>query len=87
MSAPHSIGRHSTGVAKVLSMISGTPWVCAALANFSMSSTVNAGLAMVSPKTALVFGRNAASNSSAVQSGETKVKSMPMRFIVTAKRL
>ena len=42
---------------------------------------------MVSPKTARVSGRKAASSSASVQSGSTKVKSMPMRFIVTAKRL
>ena len=37
------------GVAKVLSTMRGTPWAWAARANFSMSSTVRAGLAMVSP--------------------------------------
>ena len=87
MSAPHSKGRQLMGVAKVLSRIRGTPWLWAALANFSMSSTVRAGLAMVSPKTALVLGRKAASSSSGVQSGSTKVNSMPIRFMVTAKRL
>ena len=87
MSAPHSKGRQFTGVAKVLSIIRGTPWAWAALANFSMSSTVRAGFAMVSPNTALVFGRNAAASSSSVQSGETKVNSRPMRFMVTANRL
>ena len=55
ISAPHSIGRQFTGVGKVLSTISGTPWRCAACANFSMSRTVRAGFAMVSPKTAFVF--------------------------------
>ena len=39
------------------------------------------------PKTALVLGRKAALSSSAVQSGSTKVNSMPMRFMVTANRL
>ena len=87
MSQPNSKGWQSTGVAKVLSMIRGTPWAWAALANFSISSTVRAGLAMVSPKTALVLGRKAASSSSSVQSGATKVNSTPMRFMVTAKRL
>ena len=87
MSAPHSKGRQFTGVAKVLSTMRGTPWAWATLANFSKSSTVRAGLAMVSPKTALVSGRKAASSSASVQSGSTKVKLMPMRFIVTAKRL
>ena len=37
--------------------------------------------------TALVLGRKAASSSSSVQSGATKVNSTPIRFIVTAKRL
>ena len=78
MSAPQSKGRQFTGVAKVLSTIRGTPWLWAAAANFSMSSTVRAGLAMVSPKTALVLGRKAAFSSSAVQSGETKVASTPI---------
>ena len=87
MSAPHSKGRQLMGVAKVLSTISGTPWAWAALAKRSMSNTVSAGLAMVSPNTALVLGRKAASSSSSVQSGEMKVKSTPMRFMVTAKRL
>ena len=87
MSAPHSMGRQLTGVAKVLSTMSGTPCECAAAANFSISSTVSAGFAIVSPNTALVLGRNAASSSSAVASGDTKVKSIPMRFMVTENRL
>ena len=87
ISAPHSKGRQLMGVAKVLSTISGTPWAWAALAKRSMSNTVSAGLAMVSPNTALVLGRKAASSSASVQSGEMKVKSTPMRFMVTAKRL
>ena len=68
MSAPHSMGRQFTGVAKVLSMIRGTPWAWAARANCSISSTVSAGLAMVSPKTAFVFSRKAVFSSSSVQS-------------------
>ena len=44
MSAPHSNGRQLIGVANVLSTISGTPWRWAAAANFSMSSTVSAGI-------------------------------------------
>ena len=44
-----------------------------ALANFSISSTVKAGLAMVSPKTALVLGWKAAFSSSSEQSGSMKV--------------
>ena len=35
----------------------------------------------------LTSSGQAASSSASVQSGSTKVKSMPMRFIVTAKRL
>ena len=42
---------------------------------------------MVSPKTALVSGLNAAESSSSEQSGVTNVKSIPIRFIVTANRL
>ena len=87
MSAPYSKGRKFTGVGKVLSTMRGTPWAWAALANFSTSRTMRAGLAMVSPKTALVLGRKAAFSSSSEQLGSTKVKSMPMRFMVTAKRL
>ena len=87
ISAPHSIGRHSTGVANVLSTMSGTLFLCAIFAHFSMSNTVSAGFASVSPNTALVLGRKAAFNSSSVQSGSTKVNSTPMRFMVTANRL
>ena len=87
MSAPHSKGRQFTGVAKVLSTMSGTPWAWAAFANFPMSRTVSAGLAMVSPKTAFVLGRKAASSSSSVQSGLTNVNSMPILRMVTWKRL
>ena len=68
-------------------MISGTPWAWAARANCSMSSTVSAGLAMVSPNTAFVLGRKAASSSSSVQLGSTKVTSMPIFAIVTEIRL
>ena len=46
------------GVANVLSTMSGTLFLCAIFAHFSMSNTVRAGLASVSPKTALVFGLN-----------------------------
>ena len=42
---------------------------------------------MDSPNTALVFGRNAASSSSGVQSGLTNVHSMPILRIVTLMRL
>ena len=56
MSAPHSIGRHRYGVAKVLSTISGRSCSCAIDATVSMSSTLPAGLPIVSPKNAFVFG-------------------------------
>ena len=75
------------GVANVLSTIRGTPCRCAAAANFSISRTVSAGFATVSPYMAFVLGRKAASSSSAEQSGSTNVTSTPMRFMVTAKRL
>ena len=87
MSAPHSMGRQPQGVAKVLSTMRGTPWAWAAAANRSMSSTDSAGLAMVSPNSALVLGWKAALSSSSVQSGSTKVNPIPMRFMVTANRL
>ena len=87
MSAPHAMGWQLTGVGKVLSTIRGTPCAWAAWANFSMSSTVRAGLAMVSPNTALVLGRKAASSSSSVQVGDTKVTSIPILAMVTEIRL
>ena len=87
MSAPHSMGRQFTGVGNVLSTMSGTPCVCAAAAKRLISSTDSAGLAIVSPNTAFVFGRNAAASSSSVQSGATNVHSRPMRRIVWASRL
>ncbi len=55
ISAPNSNGRRLMGVGKVLSTIRGTPWRCAALANFSISNTAREGLESVSPKTHLVF--------------------------------
>lgn len=87
MSAPHSIGLQLIGVANVLSTMSGTPCACAAFANLSISNTMSAGLAMVSPNTALVFGLNAASSSSSEQSGSTNVNSTPILFMVTAKKV
>ena len=87
MSAPHSMGRQFTGVGTVLSTMSGTLCACAAAAKRSMSRTASAGLAIVSPKTARVLGRNAASSSSSVQSGETNVLSMPILAMVWASRL
>ena len=71
----------------MLSTISGTPCLCAALANFSISRTVNAGFAIVSPNTAFVLSLNAASNSSSVQSGDIKVAVIPIFAIVTDIRL
>ncbi len=82
-----TIGRQLIGVGNVLSTISGIPCACAALANFSMSKTVSAGLAIVSPNTALVLSLNAAFSSSSVQSGETNVTSIPIFFIVTSIKL
>ena len=87
MSTPYSNGRQLIGVGKVLSTISGTPWRCAALANFSKSNTISAGLEMDSPNTALVFGWNASSSSSSVYSGLTNVHSMPILRMVTLMRL
>ena len=87
ISAPHSIGLQLTGVGNVLSTISGTPCACAAFANFSISNTVSAGLAIVSPNTALVLSLNAALSSSSVQSGSTNVASIPIFFKVTSIRL
>ena len=81
------IGLQFTGVAKVLSMMRGTPWRCATFAKSWMSMTASEGLATVSPNTALVLGRIAASISSSVLSGEMKVKSMPIFFMVTENRL
>lgn len=87
MSTPNSIGRQLIGVGNVLSTMSGTPWRCAASANFSKSSTMSAGLAIDSPNTAFVFGWNAASSSSSEQSGLTKVQVTPILRIVTLMRL
>ena len=87
MSAPHSNGRQLMGVAKVLSMMRGTPFLWAMLAKRSMSKTAQPGLEMVSPKKALVFGRKAACISSSEASCEINVQSMPSFFSVTPKRL
>ena len=87
ISAPHSIGLQFTGVGKVLSTISGTPCSCATFAKSSISSTVSAGLAIVSPNISFVFGLNAAFSSSSVASGDTNVAVIPIFAIVTAMRL
>ena len=60
MSTPYSNGRQLIGVGNVLSTMSGTPWLCAAFANLSKSSTMSAGFEIDSPNTAFVFGWNAA---------------------------
>ena len=78
---------HKIGVAKVLSMISGTPCACATFAHISISRTVSAGFASVSPKTAFVFSLNAAESSSSVASWSTKMHSIPIFFSVVPKRL
>ena len=69
-----------------MSTIRGTPFLWAIFAHFSISKTVIAGLAIVSPKTALVFGLKAAWISSSEASESTKIHSIPRRFKVTAKR-
>ena len=50
-------------------------------------NTFNAGLAMVSPKTAFVLSLKAASNSSSLHFGSMKVKSIPIFFMVTLNKL
>lgn len=87
ISHPHSIGRQLIGVANVLSTIKGTPCSCALLAHASISNTIRAGLAIVSPNTHFVFGLKAASSYSMEQSGERKVKSIPILRIVTLNKL
>ena len=87
ISAPNSMGRQRMGVAKVLSTMSGRPLRCATRANFSMSNTVSAGLASVSPNTALVLGWMAASISSSVASASTQMQWMPNFSSVTENRL
>ena len=52
--APQWIGRHSQGVAKVLSTISGHSCSCARFATASISSTLPPGLPMVSANSSLV---------------------------------
>jgi hypothetical protein len=73
MSAPHSIGRHRYGVAKVLSTISGSSCSCAIDATVSMSEHVAAGLPIVSPKKAFVFAHRLAPRVRIV--GSTQVSS------------
>ena len=82
MSTPNSNGRQLIGVGKVLSTMIGTPCSWAICANSSRSVTTSEGFASVSANTQRVFSRKAARSSSAVEVGETKVKSMPISFIV-----
>ncbi len=86
ISAPSVSGRHSTGEAKVLSIISGilAAWAIAAIAG--MSSTSPPGLPMVSPSTNRVFGWMALAKP-AWSRGLTKVVAMPKRGKVSASML
>src|SRR5690242_9043756 len=59
MSAPHSNGRHSHGVASVLSTMSGTPAALATAAMGSRSITMPPGLARLSTKIARVLSLTA----------------------------
>ena len=65
------------GVGTVLSMISGMPLSWATLETPSMSKTSFFGLASVSPKNALVFGRIAARHCSRSSGSSTNDTSMP----------
>ena len=87
MSAPHSIGRHKNGVAKVLSIIKGTLFVCAMFASFSISHTASAGFAIVSQKTALVFGLKAFCMVCPSLSAFIQIHSIPSFFNVTPNKL
>ena len=87
ISTPHSKGLQKIGVGNVLSTISGTPCLCAALENFSISRTLSEGFDKVSPNTSFVLGWNFFSNSSGDISGSTNVDSIPICFIVCAIRL
>ncbi len=72
MSAPHSIGRHRYGVAKVLSTMRGRSCSWAIAATDSMSSTLPPGLPIVSAKNAFVVGCTAAFHASR-SSGSTQL--------------
>ncbi len=65
MSAPCSIGRHSSGVANVLSTTLVRPAARAAASRAGRLLTAAVGLAMVSRYSSLVAGRRAASSSAA----------------------
>ena len=53
----------------------------------SISRTLKAGLRWFRQRLPLYWGLNAAASSSSVQSGATKVKSMPIFFMVTEKKV
>ena len=72
ISAPHSKGRQLTGVAKVLSTISGTPWLWAARAKSSISSTSEGRIGDGLPENRLGIGPECGSEILRRQSGETK---------------
>ena len=75
-SAPWWIGLSINGVATVLSTINGTPAACATSATASRSTTLPAGLPMVSQKTAQVRSSISASMESASSSAANRA-SMP----------
>ena len=72
MSAPHSIGRHRYGVAKVLSIISGAPCSCAIAGHRLDVEHIAAGIADRLAVERLGLGRSAARQASR-SSGSTNV--------------
>ena len=86
MSAPNSIGRQRYGVAKVLSIISGTPASWAILATFSISKTFKLGFPIVSAKIAFVFSVIAERKFSG-SFGSTNLTLIPYFGRVTANKL
>ena len=86
MSAPRVSGRHSTGEAKVLSIISGIFALCAMSAMTGMSRISPPGLPTVSPSTSRVSGRIALAKPSWSR-GLTKVVVMPKRGRVSPSML
>ena len=86
MSAPCSNGRQRMGVANVLSTMRGTPFEWARAEKRSKSKTASEGLAIVSPKKALVRSSKRARISSSLIVGSATLASIPIRFIVTRKR-
>ena len=67
MSAPCSVGRQSTGFAKVLSTTQSAPAACACSATRGRGSTCTSGFAMVSPYT--MRGRERPASAAAVAAG------------------